>query len=186
MQPCLVSWQPASIYCMEDGENDPVVRQTVLCREREKGRETEKMRREKWRREKVCGGARVAPRDRRCAMIGYRHAVKEWEREGGQRAHLQSCVLYCCTDSAINHRDVERGGKLDRKGWRYRRENEVKNERKRGELLRGIQRLRVIGAIRALHALPPTQNGGKMDLLQPVIHQRFWENPLHTKWWKFA
>lgn len=60
---------------------------------------------------------------------------------------------------------------MDRKGWRYRRESEVKNERKRGELLRGIQRLRVIGAICALHALPPTQNGGKMDLVQPVIHQ---------------
>ena len=52
-------------------------------------------------------GALGVPRDPQRTMIGYRRARKE--REGRQRAHLQWCVLYSYTDSAINHRDSEKG-----------------------------------------------------------------------------
>lgn len=41
-------------------------------------------------------------------------------REGGQRAHLQWCVLHCRSGSAINHR----GAKLDR--WGRKGEKELK------------------------------------------------------------
>lgn len=60
---------------------------------------------------------------------------------------------------------------LERKGWRYRTEKEVRNKRERDELLLGIRRMRVTVEMWVQHAPPPTQNGEKMDLLEPVIHQ---------------
>lgn len=45
------------------------------------------------------------------------------------------------------------------------------NKRKRDELLVGIQRMSVTVEIWVPHALPPTQNGEKMDLLDLLIHQ---------------
>lgn len=146
----------------------------LFSAERERrGREVEKERRERGGGErKVCGGTSRPKRPIRCAMIGYRRAGGE--REGRQRAHLQWCVLYSCCHKS--HRLGEEGSQK-RKGWRYRK------KKKRDELLLRIQRMRDIWA---LHALPLIQNGEKMDLLQPVIHQWFWENPLHPKWWKFV
>lgn len=80
---------------MEDRENDPVVRQTVHCRKKEREREGERKKGEMEERKHV-RGARVAPRDLQCVMIGYRHARKEavgWR--GEQRTHLQWCHKSC-------------------------------------------------------------------------------------------
>ena len=127
----LSPWQPAS--CMEDGENDPVVRQTSPHKARERKRDEGVKR---------CVGGTSHP-ERPAACNDWLRACSEGSSErgrGAQRAHLQWRVLYWRTDSAINHRVVERGGKLDRKEWSYKEGKEVTNERKRGELLRGIQR----------------------------------------------
>ena len=86
------------------------MRQTVLCREREREREREGR---GGGEEKVCGGTSCPKRPtvRNDWLQAHREGCGERGR-GGSGAHLQWCVLYNCTDSAINHRDLEREGKL--------------------------------------------------------------------------
>lgn len=66
---------------MEDGENDPVVRQTVLCRERERERDRENEKGEMKERKGVWG-ARVAPK-RPTVCNDWLQACSERVREGG-------------------------------------------------------------------------------------------------------
>ena len=81
------SVQPSltGIYCREESEWPSCEANCSLQREREREREREKGEVEERKR---CVGAQVAPRDLRCAMIGYRHTGKDVVREGGEAVGL--------------------------------------------------------------------------------------------------
>lgn len=111
-------------------------------------------------------GTRVAP-ERPTACNDWLQACRERQSVGGGGAHLQWRVLYCHTDAAINHRECG-----ERREVGQGRMEVWKNERKRAEMLQGVQRLRVIVAICATDAKRGWGGVGVgMDLLRPVIHQ---------------
>lgn len=100
-------WLSASAYC---GEREWPSCEANCSLQREEERETEKERRERWRKRKKKKGVwgHWSPQET-CSVQWLATGVQGrswWEEGGRQRAHLQWCVLYSCTDSAINHRGL--------------------------------------------------------------------------------